>query len=99
VLEQRSQSQTAFLVHIEYTDSRSANGSKTDNRNVGQTKMLFPGVLTRVEKRSDLSGFGIYTCEIRTLVRVASVASQREVCGIVIAAMLAGNDVLDLKRC
>ena len=60
--------------------------------------MLFPVMFTWVKERDDFARFGINTGEISALVRVASVASQREVCRIVIAAVLAGNDVLDLER-
>ena len=59
--------------------------------------MLFPGVRTWVEERDDLACFGVNAREISAFVRVASVAGQGKICRIVIAAMLAGNDVLNLE--
>ena len=60
--------------------------------------MLFPSVLTWVEKFGEVAAFRIEAREIGAFVRVASVASQREVGRIVIAAVLSGNDVLNLER-
>lgn len=59
--------------------------------------MVVPHLLTRVEERYDLSRFRVNAGEISALVRVASVAGQRKVCRVVIAAMLARNDMLDLE--
>jgi hypothetical protein len=59
--------------------------------------MFFPGMLTWVEERDDLPGSRVNAREISTFVRVASVAGQGEVCGIIMAAVLTGNNVLNLK--
>ena len=59
--------------------------------------MLFPDVLPRVEERGDRACCGINTREIYAFVSIASVAGQGEVCRIVLAAVFAGNDVLNVE--
>jgi hypothetical protein len=98
LLEHRTQPDTAFFVHTEYTNRGAADGGKADNGHVVQEEVFFPGVLPWVEERDDLTRFGVDARQIGALVRVTSVAGQGKVCGSVIPAMLAGNDVLDLER-
>lgn len=74
------------------------HGSKADNYNVGQAEMLFPRVLTWVEKRGNFARFGINAREISTLMRVASIAGQDQIRRLIIATVLARNDVLNVER-
>jgi hypothetical protein len=96
-LEHRTQPDAAFLVHVEDKNCGAAHRSQADNHNVGNLEMLFPGVLTWVEELGDVTGFRIDTREIAAFVRVASVAGQRQVGKLIIATVLARNDVLDLE--
>jgi hypothetical protein len=52
-----------------------------------------------MKERNAFSCFRVYARQIRALVRVAAVASQRQVVGPVSAAVLSGNNVLDVERC
>ena len=97
-LEHSTQPDTAFFVHVEDEHCGAAHGGEADEYNVGQLEMLFPRVLTRVEKRGDLARLGINACEISTFVRVASVAGQGQIRRLIIATVLARNDVLNVER-
>ena len=57
-----------LLVHVKDEHCGAAHGGKADDYNVRQLKMLFPRVLTRVEKRGDLARFRINACEIGAFV-------------------------------
>src|SRR5262252_8658056 len=96
-LEHRTQPDTACFVHVEDTHSGSAHGSQADDNTVGQAEMLFPGVHTWVEERHDRTCVGVNARQIGALMSVASVAGQGKVCRMVIAPMLAGNDVLNVE--
>ena len=60
--------------------------------------MIVPPMLPWVEERNDVAGFRIDCRKIRTLVGVATFASQSEIGRIIIPVMLPGNNVFDLKR-
>src|SRR5262249_40646862 len=96
-LEHRTQPDTAFFVHVEDTHCRSAHGSQADDNTVGQAEMLFPGVRTWVEEHNDCTCVGVNARKIGALMSVASVAGQGKVGRMVIATMLARNDVLNVE--
>ena len=60
-------------------------------------EMLGPNLSARVEEVRDLVCLIIDCAEVRSLVMIAVMASQREVRRIIRTVMLAGNDVLDVK--
>ncbi len=97
-LEHSTQPNTAFFVHVEDENCGAAHGSQADYHNVGNLEMLFPRVLTWVEELGDFACFGINSREINAFVRVASVAGQGQVSRLIIATVLARNDVLDVER-
>jgi hypothetical protein len=96
-LEYGTQPNTAFFVHVKDEHRGAARGSKPNNHNIGQAELLFPGVLTWVEKSGNFTRFGINAREIGTLMRVASVAGQGQIRGLIIAAVLARNNVLNVE--
>jgi len=96
-LKHRTQSDAPFFVHVEDENCGAAHRSQADNHNVGNLEMLFPGVLTWVEKLGDVAGFRIDTREIGAFVRVASIAGQGQVTRLLVTTVLASNDVFDLE--
>lgn len=86
-----------LFVHIEYARCGTTDSGKTDGSNVGQAEMVVPHLQTRVEERYDVSRYRISTGKISALVGVTSVGGQRKICRIVIAAVLARNDTLNLE--
>lgn len=97
-LEHGAQPYTAFFVHVEDENCGATYGSQANNHNVGNMEVLFSGVVTWVEKLGDFVRFGINSREFDAFVRVASVAGQGQVSRLIIATVLARNDVLDVER-
>src|SRR5262249_2301593 len=62
------------------------------------TKVMSPGVTTRVEKRREFFGRGIDSGEIARLEKIAVMTRDGEIGSNCPAAMLTSDDVLDLKR-
>jgi hypothetical protein len=60
--------------------------------------VLVPRLASRIEEPDDAPGLRIDPREIRPFVQVAVIAGEGEVIGVVGAAVLPGDDVLDVKR-
>ena len=61
-------------------------------------EVFAPRVAPRVEEGHDGAAHGIHTGDVRPLGGVTEEAGEREVRGIAPAAVLPGDDVVDLKR-
>ena len=61
-------------------------------------EMLRPSVLSGVEKAYNLPRELIDTCNVRTFEPVAVNTAQGQIVKLCLAAVLTGNDVIDLKR-
>ena len=60
--------------------------------------MLFPDLISWMEQRDNADRAIVDTGEVRAFVKAASVARERKIAGSVAAAVLARNDVVDMKR-
>ena len=60
--------------------------------------MVLPDLGSWMEQRGNLVSLIVKTGEVRAFVKTASVAGECKVVGIVAAALLASNDVVDMKR-
>jgi len=84
-------------------DSEHVNCDPTDSRSTAQfgsdpLEVLTPSILPRMEQPHELPGSRISSSNIRTFVPVAVKARQSEICKGSYTAMLACNDVIDVKR-
>ncbi len=59
--------------------------------------MIFPLLRARVKQGDEAAGFGVDTCEVRSLMKVAVVAGERQIREVVAAAMLPSYDVFDVE--
>ena len=92
-----SQSEAIAGVHLEQRRGRAANGCLADEVRFVACEMIFPSVASRMKEPRDLPGLGINSSEVRALVEIALRAGEREIVGIVGAAVLPGDDVFDVK--
>ena len=92
------QLQAARGVHLAYSCRGTAGWRQAKNLQALDTEVIVPGLHARVEKRGDLSGLIIDACQIGSFVKAASVAGQREIGGIIASIVLAGTNVIDVKR-
>jgi hypothetical protein len=83
-------------IHREYVDGCPPRWSEADDESASQREMVGPAVDARVEQREDSAAIGIHSCEVRSLVRVAMDAGQREIGGVVAPTVLPRDDVLDV---
>ena len=60
--------------------------------------MVLPDLSSWMVQRDNLVSVIVNTGKVRAFVKAASVASERKIVGIVAAAVLARNDVVDMKR-
>ena len=60
--------------------------------------MLIPAVATRVKQWSDPAGIWIDSSQVSPLVEIAFGTRKREIIGVVGSAVLARNDMLNMKR-
>jgi hypothetical protein len=56
-----SRANTIGVIHIEYIDGRSTHWRETDNTTGLATKVMVPGVRTRMKQAGKLTGFWVYT--------------------------------------
>jgi hypothetical protein len=54
--------------------------------------------LLRVKQSPDLASRRVAACDVRSFMPVAVKATKSKIPKVTVAAMLAGNDVIDLKR-
>lgn len=78
-------------------DSCPACRRQSDNPRTLAREVVGPGMYAGIEKRGDLTSVWVNTGEIRALVEVTVVACQSEICGVIVIAMLLGDDVLDVE--
>jgi hypothetical protein len=84
-------------IHLQEPYRRAANGGLSFDSLPHAREVLLPEIPTRMKKTRQLSGIRVDTRKIGAFVEIAVDASPGEVLGCVRAAMLAGDDVLDVK--
>ena len=86
------------IVHLQHSDCSTANGSAADENRTIPAKMMRPVVPTRMEQLRDFLCQCVDAREVRAFVVVTVMAGKGQVGGMIAAAVLFGNDVLDVKR-
>jgi len=89
--------ETISRVHIQYTDCCSSGRGLSKNLNPRYDEMLFPQILSGIEKRCDLVRNRIYTSQIASLMQIAGDTSQCQILGFGRSSMFNGDDVFDLQ--
>jgi hypothetical protein len=59
--------------------------------------VTIPTLTPGIEERNNTTRFSINSGQVRALMKIAMIAGQSEIVGIVLSTMLTGNDVLDVK--
>src|SRR4051812_5880032 len=95
--ESGAQFDTALVVDIEQRYCRAPGGRKTDEQWPISSEVIRPDVLARMEQDRLLSGCWIDCRKIRSLLPIAVGTRQREIHVVVRSAVLARDDVLDVK--
>jgi hypothetical protein len=75
-----------------------ADWSLADDFGTDAFEVSVPIFLAWLEERSHLASFGIDPRQIRSFVKVAAVAGEGQVFGIVGATVFDGDDMLDVER-
>src|SRR5262249_18228685 len=86
------------VVHRQDKDRRSAGRCQAVDGNASEYEMVGPPVAPRVVERYEVAGHRVDPGQVRRLVQVTAVAGEDEVFGVVGAAVLLGDDVLDVVR-
>jgi hypothetical protein len=85
------------MVHLEDIDRCTADGSSADKRAAFEAKVIMPLMPAGMLEPGEVTGGRVEAAQVRPFVDVAVVAGQGEVAGDRAAAMLAGNDVVELE--
>ena len=85
------------IVDRQYPDRRSTRGSKTPKSRAMPPEVVGPAVAARMIELSNLTCCLVDSNEVWALIPVASRAGQGQVAQLGFPAMLAGDDVVDLK--
>jgi hypothetical protein len=98
VQQRLAQLDPIIMVQVENRDGGSAAGRQTDNTQAIPAEMIAPGIRPRMEQLNNRIGERIDASQIRTLLAVTFRARQREICQVIVAAMLRRYDVIDVER-
>lgn len=85
-----------MVVQIQDVDRGSTDCGNTDNAHTLNDKMLGPLIAPRMKKAGNLTGLGINSGQVGTLIEIAAMAGKCQVAGIAGAGMLFRDDVLDV---
>ena len=96
--EQRAvQFQSLVRIHLKEPGRCPARGSESDNSVTCQDEMLLPNVCAWIEEGDNFRGVGINTSQVGPLEKIAALTSPSQVCRVVWAEVLLGNDVVEMK--
>lgn len=59
--------------------------------------MVWPAILSRMKEWCHFAGVGVNAAEVRAFVTFTFRAGEHEMLGVIRAAMLSGDDVLDVE--
>ncbi len=85
------------MVHLKDINRRAADSGTADERTTVEAKVILPLMPAGMVESGEVTGGRVEAAEVRPFVDVAVVASQSEVACDRAAAMLAGNDVVELE--
>ena len=86
------------VVDVEHLNRHSSHGGQSDQTRTAPAEMIDPEIASRMEERGDLPRLPVYARKIRAFAPITSRASYRQVADLRLAAMLLGDDVVDLER-
>jgi len=86
-----------WVVHIQHLDRGSAFRRVPDHEGASPLKVSFPRVVSGVKKWFDAAALWVDPGQVCPFMQVAAIASERQVYGIITAAMLFGLDMIDMK--
>src|SRR5438309_3138404 len=86
------------MIDAENGDGGPAERRTADEHRAGPAEVPRPLVTTRIEEPNFLPGLRVSARQIRPLAQIARVARQCAVVRVVAAAVLPGDDVLDVER-
>src|SRR6185369_2567819 len=90
------QFQSASVVQIQDVDRGATDRANAHNAHTFDDKVMGPLITPWMKKAGYFTGLGVNSGQIRTLTKIAAVARERQVVGIVGAAVLLRDDVLDV---
>ena len=85
-------------IHPQHLERDSPHCGPSDNRATCGFEMVTPTIGPRMKKPHQFSGFAIPAGYIRPFVSIAGRTGERQISLLRLAAMLLGDDVIDLKR-
>lgn len=94
----RAQRELILGVHIEDADRCPAGRRLANHVDAAPGKVIFPTLLSRMEKFRDVIRLRINTRQVRAFVEITVDASQRQIVEIIAASMGSRKDMLDMKR-
>jgi hypothetical protein len=77
-------------------DRGATDGANASNAYAFDDKVSGPVIASRMKKVGNLSSLRVNSGQVRTLTKITSVARERQVIGVVGAAVLLRHDVLDM---
>lgn len=92
------QFETASIIHPENLYGRPSGGGQSLNIWALEGKVIGPTVATRMKQVRYFTRDWIDPCEVGTFMKIAAMASQRQIAGVVETAMLFSNDVFDVVK-
>ena len=84
-------------VHLEQPDGGSSRGGFSHNVGTLTRKVIGPCIASGMEQRCENVGVGVNTAQVGALLKIALGAGEREVGGVIGAAVLPGDDVFDVE--
>lgn len=85
-------------VHRQKSCRCPADGGLSDNHKVDEFEMLVPSFASWIEDTDDLIRLQVYGCQVRALVKIATLARQAKIVQAIIGTMLCRNDVVYVER-
>ena len=93
-----TQLQPPIFIHPQQTRRRSADCGQSDNLTTAPREMFIPIIQSRMKQACQFFGLRIQPGKICSFVQIAVMAGKRKIVRRVFAAMLAWNDMLDVKQ-
>jgi hypothetical protein len=88
--------EAARVVHLQNLDGCAPDGREPGDLRAVESKVVGPPVASRVEEVRDLAGLSIDPGQIWPLVEVATLTCERQIVGVIGAAVLLRDDVLHM---
>lgn len=97
-LPQIPETHTSRSIHFQEPNSRAASRSRSNDDGAIQRQMVVPTIFARIEQQDNSLCQWVNGGQVRTLVQVATVASEGETLHVIASLILPCHDVFDVKR-